>query len=365
MRIKGALSDSLSWIRSIFEPETKQDLKICVLGASLSAQTVNHKTGEVTGYVEAFRRKYSADFGVEDNGILQFAYGGNRLSDAGLIRLEELIRTKPDICILEPFVEDDSRGKDASTEVYIYVFQELLKAGIVPVVFGVPLPVTKNVALTARVKNCLEVCNRFNIPLKIVDLNLAIEQGITFNGLHTEREGANYLAAELRDFLENTDIKQQLNILKKTIKFSPSSIVIKELDETCEKAYRRLVIVYQAKVNTNIVLLQKQNIGPFSPVLKVTISASDNGTYNATAYKSVWDRHCFYQRSSFVTLCDVDSGLGEATLTVEISDRQPKYSECSKHSGSWPELNERKLVPIGPLVALTDDNVEVLSVTYT
>ncbi|KGM89513.1 hypothetical protein rosmuc_00104 [Roseovarius mucosus DSM 17069] len=60
-------------------------MKIAILGASVSAQTITHNTGEVTGYAEVMRREHTGALGTCV--IKQFTYPGNRLSDGGLLRL--------------------------------------------------------------------------------------------------------------------------------------------------------------------------------------------------------------------------------------------------------------------------------------
>lgn len=148
---------------------TEQE-KIAVLGASLSAQTVNHKTGELTGYVEAFRRMSEVELGLPSENIIQFAYGGNRLSDAGLIRLEEVIAEKPSVCIVEPIVEDVSRGSEAGEAEYLHVFNKLVSNNILPLVLCVPLPLTDPITETQRYK----VCNPSIIRLILGSLGLIL-----------------------------------------------------------------------------------------------------------------------------------------------------------------------------------------------
>jgi hypothetical protein len=338
-------------------------MKIAVLGASLSAQTTNHKDGEVTGYVEAFRRKNSSKFQLMPKDITQFTYGGNRLSDAGFIQLEDLIISRPDICIVEPIVEDISRGREANEQDYLYVFNRLIENDILPIVFCVPLPLGAKVLESRRYLICREICHKYKIPLKTIDLSKATNDGLIFNGLHTNTSTAYYLASELDvfmreiNFIEAWESLSNLNIL--------NNIAVQPISPFKNKNVRSVSIDFQAGSFGRLSLIQRQNIGPYSPVLSITITQKNPNASIKRQEKSVWDRYCYYQRSSYVTLCDVNVEAGDVTILIDIADTQPNYSKCSKYEGSWPKANELRLEPLGAIMSISNCSISYNNITIT
>ena len=348
-------------IRQLFfrSSDTYKLTSIGVLGASLSAQTVNHKTGELTGYVEALRRSYADALGVVPENIQQFAYGGNRLSDAGLILLDEVIDAKPDICILEPVVEDVSRGREITSADFLYVIRKLTENGILPIVFRVPLPLETNVASSDRYVLSGEICERYAIPLITSDLSKAIEAGMEFNGLHTLKDTAQFLAEELGKYLLSLNLNDAWRSLSAQNRLPVSKIKVVKLDDVGTTQWSTLSFQFSASQESHLVLLQKQNIGPFSPVLQIAVKGSD-GQEVAHSLQSVWDRFCYYQRSSFVTLCNVDLPKGGGIITVEIANEYaPNYNSCKKFEGKWPNAQGRKIDPIGVIHCITQSDTSI------
>ena len=333
-------------------------MKIAFLGASLSAQTVNHKTGEITGYVEAFRQKYAKTLQINPKDIGQFAYGGNRLSDAGFIRLEELIKTKPDLCVVEPIVEDVSRGVEANELDYVHVFKRLIENNITPLVFCVPLPIDTKVLESPRYNFCYKVCSKYDIPMKTVDLSKAHAAGLVFKGLHTNNSTAEFLASQLSDFIQVTNsIAVQKNLSNIDFK---SCISIQELANSNTKNIRSISVDFKARKAGRLTLIQKQNIGPYSPILDISISQESSNEKLIRKEKSVWDRFCYYQRSSYVTICDVQLEAGTGNILINISDKKPKYTTCKKFEGNWPNLSELKLDPLGVITSISNFEIDFI-----
>lgn len=337
---------------------------IAVLGASLSAQTVNHKTGELTGYVEAFRQRCKKEFALPPEQVKQFAYGGNRLSDAGLIRLEDVIEAKPSICILEPIVEDVSRGSEAGDAEYLYVFKKLIANNILPVVLCVPLPLTDDVTETQRYKVCKRLCEQYHIPILSVDLTAAVDSGVVFEGLHTRSEGATFVANALFEFIRALPIKQRLKRLLSLKSLPPSSYTFKRIDTEQVSRWHSLQFSFRVEKPFRLKVIQRQNIGPFSPVLNISTIDPKTNVVMGTRKVSVWDRYCYYQRSSFVILCDIELAGLSGVVKIEVAADDPDYRKCSKFNGTWPLASERRLDPISPLFILADCQIDVSELSF-
>lgn len=337
---------------------------IAVLGASLSAQTVNHKTDELTGYVEAFRRRCKEELALPPECVKQFAYGGNRLSDAGLIRLEDVIEAKPSVCIVEPIVEDVSRGSEAGETEYLYVFKKLIENNILPVVFCVPLPLNDEVTKSQRYKACKKLCDQYQIPSLSVDLTRAVESGIVFEGLHTKCESAAFVANALFEFVRALPIKQSLKRLQSLKSLPLSTYTFKRIDTEQICRWRSLQFTFNVDKPFRLKVIQRQNIGPFSPVLKISTIDPKTNAVTATRKVSVWDRYCYYQRSSFVILCDIELAELHGVVKLEVVDDDPDYRKCSKFNGTWPLADERRLDPVSPLFILADCQIDVAELSF-
>jgi hypothetical protein len=338
-------------------------MKIAVLGASLSAQTTNHKDGEVTGYVEAFRREYSSEYKLQPQDITQFAYGGNRLSDAGLIQLEALINSRPDLCIVEPIVEDTSRGREANEQDYLYVFKRLIENNIVPIVFCVPLPLTADILKSRRFVICRDLCLKYNIPIRTVDLSKATDDGLIFNGMHTVNSTAYFLASELNNFMREITFPPEGKIA--TNLNLPNNIKVQPINSFNNANILSISIKFRADRKGRLNLIQKQKIGPYSPIINITIISNKPDFEIHRDVKSVWDRYCYYQRSSYVTLCDLNIEAGDGIILIDIAAVQPNYSKCNKYEGTWPNVHELRLEPLDIIYSISNCGMSYIDVNIT
>lgn len=100
-------------------------MKLAFIGASVTAQGTHHQSGEITGYREILSKKIIENLAFDT--IRSFTHSGNRMSDGGLINLIEIINFKPDICIIEPLIEDKSRGDKVLIEEIYFFYEALLE----------------------------------------------------------------------------------------------------------------------------------------------------------------------------------------------------------------------------------------------
>ena len=170
-------------------------MKLAIFGASVSAQGLNHATKEVTGYAEVLRRDYAARLGLSE--VRQITYAGNRASDAGLIRLEQVVSYAPKVCLFEPLIEDMNRGTQASDAEIEYIYRRLLNAGILPVTLMLPNPVRRVPDARPEYPRYKAVCDKLGLP--VIRIDLTGVEGIEdkFNGPHTRKAGAEIYAAQI------------------------------------------------------------------------------------------------------------------------------------------------------------------------
>lgn len=343
-------------------------MKIVIMGASVSAQSTHHQTGQITGYSEVIRLRHQQDLGTSD--IHRITYAGNRLSDGGLIRLQEVLAAKPDICLFEPLIEDMTRGERATDDEILYVYASLVEAGILPVTVMLPLPQKRKPELHPAAKRFSTFCTQNNLPMIWVDLtNIGTLEG-RFQGIHTQNAGARIYATQIVEALKKLPAPQDcLTQVKKLPSVADLSVSVRpvNLPEGIDLANFHFQLRPGGKDGGVVRLIQMQDIGPFSPVLEMTAQklAIRSGkplrnVKKTTQMNSIWDPYCHYTRRSFVTLARVEiDGKNPVSVQVKQSAADPDYASCRREGVSWPKPAERKLAPLGKMFLVSDMPVEI------
>lgn len=348
-------------------------MKIVIMGASVSAQSTHHGTGQITGYSEVIRLRHQHDLGTSD--IHRITYAGNRLSDGGLIRLQEVLAAKPDICLFEPLIEDVARGSRATDDEILFVYASLVHAGILPVTVLLPLPQQRKPELNPAAKRFSAVCARYNLPMIRVDLTNIGTLEDRFQGIHTKNAGARIYATQIVEALKKLPAPH--DCLSQVQNMPPAEdlpVSVRPLDMpagTDIADFRFHLRPSASGANGVARLIQMQDIGPFSPMLEVTTQKlairSGKPLRNArkkTQVYSVWDPYCHYARRSFVTLARVElEGKNPVSVQVKQSSDDPDYASCRRELETWPAPAERKLAPIGKMFLVADTPVEIEKIT--
>lgn len=337
-------------------------MKIAVFGASTSAQSVAHKTGEVTGYVEVLRRQFQKR--LRATAIQQFCYPGNRLSDGGLVRIQDLLDWKPDLCIVEPLVEDYSRGRLASRDEILFIYDRLLSADILPVTFLLPYPARRTVDKWAGYKVVNEVCTSLGLPVIRVDLTGVEDMDAKFAGVHTTLAGAEIYARTfvrgMEERIGNLEaLRQRLAPLKGRLqpRLHQARIAVPRPEEQRRMAFRMEATAAPVQLR----LIQRQSIGVFSPMLQITLRPGDGGP-DTVMQRSVWDPFCHYTRPSYVTLLD-ERLPADTALHIDIacSDEDPDYATCRREHIDFPRPEARHMKPMSDIHVLSDAPVRLVA----
>ncbi|KMK63960.1 hypothetical protein [Puniceibacterium sp. IMCC21224] len=336
-------------------------MKIAIYGASVSAQTIDHATGAVTGYAEVLRREHMAALGATE--IRQFTYGGNRASDGGLALLKDVIAYQPDICLFEPLIEDMTRGTRISEGEIRYIYRRLLKAGICPVTLMLPLP-EQGIpdGLPEFFKYC-KICDDHGLPIVRVNVSDVTNIPAKFNDIHTRHAGARIYADQIVDQLTKLGGLGALWAGMTAPSVTDDMVYVRRVAGSAARSgsLRRLQmrLVLEKSAKTGIRIVQQQTIGPFSPVLDVAVrgkptSASPQWHTLPPAQIRVWDTYCHYPRETFVTMADFhNAGHSVLKLDITCSETDPNYDTCRRKVASWPARNERVMKPIGPITVIT------------
>lgn len=342
-------------------------LKIAVLGASVSAQNINHTTKEPTGYVEVLRREHMQALGAAE--IPQITYPGSRASDGGLVRISDVVAYAPDICIFEPLIEDGSRGVRISPDEILHIYRQLIDAGILPFTVMLPNPATRTAKQWQEYNKYRKVCRSFDLPVIEVDISKTTALEEKFNNIHTRHPGAQIYARQIADALTALgDPKARLaQVLPITIE-PEQQIYIEHLphDPALGAVGEiQIELSFEQAADAQFRLVQHQTIGPFSPVLDVTLSGKASPTEPEwpqlwTGQTSVWDPYCHYARPSYVSLCNLSNeGHPIVDLHLTLSAQDPDYAKSRRDDIKWPAADGRSLRPLGPMVIISTRPVGV------
>lgn len=335
-------------------------MKVAVLGASLSAQTVDHKSGDITGYCEVLRRDHLEQLGITE--LRQFTYPGNRLSDAGYILLQKVLEWRPEFCLIEPLVEDFSRGKNASAEEIVYFYAKLLANGIMPITLFCPHPSTGDSTPWPARRDFFSFLITYDLPIVDLIMPPAAEAPELFRGVHTTpagaRELARLIAAEFTNVLGRCD--------KHSKKIATPDITVMHFPAPQPEKLLRLELEVQINEDVSwLKLLQLQQVGPHSPVVEISINECTKTTSTSASYSlSIWDPYCYYARESYVPLCDLkELRAGVWKLIVSVSPTPPNRDKCRRKDIEWPHDNTLCMRPRGDLHLVLSNGTAALTVS--
>ncbi len=347
-------------------------MKLAIFGASVSLQTRNHVTKEITGYVPVLQRDHQKALGLSV--IQQICYEGNRLSDGGLARLVDVEAWKPDICLFEPQIEDTRRGTDASEGEFRMVYRRLLDRGILPVTLLLPTPHWYRAGRGKYFQLLTRICKEYALPVIAIDIPENMPLDTHFNGVHTRLPGAEFYAAQVATGLAPLmqDTKARENILKQAAQRAQSRPVQARMrtigcpgGPPARCSGLSLTAELKGHGMARIRLVQKQQIGMFSPVITTSVRNLDSGEDIAPLTLSVWDDYCHYDRISFVTSGDIILPAGAAyRIEMRCTEQDPDYATCRREVANWPDAAERHLRPRGPLFGISDTGFEFRNLTY-
>lgn len=311
-------------------------MRIGFIGASVTAQRFRRTSGELTGYSEFLRLKLAEKF--ENASFYDFSYPGNRLSDAGLLKLNEVLNCKLDYLIVEPLVENNTLGVDSTEAEIRYFYQSLLVAGIK--VVTLLLPSGENCIIKNRYYELLRTINEeYNIPIIEIEVSNKNVAG-WFSGVHTTPEGA---AAMGKIILQKLEFYMVYNFPVPFFDSSHQSVFIQRIPKTKDNEILERSLTISARSSGSMRVIQRSKIGPYSPVLETHVFNQIEQS-NKVLYSSVWDPYCHYERAAYVNIIPSnDVELGTTIYLIKISQNPPRYNSCRRSDIVWPKVDELTL----------------------
>ncbi|MBN2717679.1 MAG: hypothetical protein JXX14_17650 [Deltaproteobacteria bacterium] len=327
-------------------------------------------SNQAIGYVDILRKEFMDILGASK--ISQFCYPGNRLSDGGLVRVNELIKSGADICIIEPNIESEWRGVLCNRDEALYVYSQILGAGIYTVCLLLAHQFTIRPELAEQYAIHREICDTLNIPTIEVNLENVHDLERHFRGIHPNRAGARVYANRLIQQWKKLNLSRSaLRRFFKTLQLPSSGIQVNSVKYQVDDAMKGLRLhgrflnkSREDEIPNSLKVIQHQTIGPFSPVLNVNfLFRKGDGWQQKKWQLSIWDRYCFSERSAYIVLFDYPQiDCDEFIIDYKISDIEPAYSTCVSKVHSWPRKNEWTLKSLGDLYVVSNMQISVKAV---
>ncbi|GEM_PF-3462237 len=329
-------------------------MKIGFIGASVTAQGFNHSTKELTGYREYLNQELDRIF--KDFTSFNFSYPGNRLSDAGLLKVDEVIKYCPDVLVIEPLVEDATRGVAATEDEIHFFYSSFISRGIKVITLLMPHG-NRSIVRDNNYKKIVAINNALNIDTIEIDISKIDIEG-WFAGVHTTTEGVKPVGNMIKE--------QLLKILKSYSPPHPTKTRVKEnvfIERVKNSETLPKTITISSQCGGKLRLVQKGRIGPFSPILNISISQEISDKKLALS-QSIWDPYCHYERNSYMTLVPTHAvDAGHVDYKIQISHDEPNYEECRRDDVKWPEKADLKIVASDDIFIISDFKLDAIEVS--
>jgi hypothetical protein len=318
---------------------------VFAFGASITAQSVHHSSGEPTGYV-----RYLSDIldkQISNVEVRSLAAGSSHFDGAGYVLLDEVINQKPDFLILDWHSTGLTKFDDF---LWASAIRKIRDAAITTLIIIFPL--NEVICLGNERPNVSQARGAVGDGIHL--LNLYQEVGFSIfpdlhlrDGIHTNAAGGKLYAQ-----LIASAIAQILSDPSCLLQEKGLSVPLVSLDEPVSVdccllsndfmnfSVLDMLIERCSGWQGGISVIAESIVGPFSPV--VDISFNDK-----IAIQSIWDPWCYYPRSNFTNLVRLPCFSKPAdilyNITVTTSDKSPEYSQCVKTDFDFSSITERFL----------------------
>ena len=229
----------------------------------------------------------------------------------------------------------------------------------------VPLPAGTDPRRVPVTRTVREICAEYDLPVHDVDIPALVARGLTFAGHHTTADSAPAIGRELGRFLEKLDIPALKARLAQLDLPEPGIRMDRVPVPAFPSLFRlKLDIAPKGDAPFDLRVIQEQQVGPFSPMLSVTLRDA-GGTVLAETPVSVWDPYCHFERASCVTLFSSPAPLeGPVMLDIARSEEDPAYDTCRREVDSWPGPAERLMKPAGAVHLVSSSGVAGRCLAY-
>jgi len=316
-------------------------MRLHLFGASVTAQSIHHKTGEAVGYAEHLKERLSSVYNELEVEVT--AAGSSHFNDAGYCLLPEVIDSRPDILILDWHTTCLATFDDRLWKAAIGLIRE---SGIKTIITIFPklscFEAHKERPNVAQARDVvggnifllnLSLCKDFNPAIHLRD------------EVHTTSAGGAFYAEAL--------VSKICSILTKEEEVSSdleSPFFLSDEKESIPSVSKYAFgldfvscqnISFVVSPDSNLYkpsLVLHGKIGPFSPIVRLLKS----GEYLSKI--SVWDPWCSWTRTNYTSVPLSGPYAISEEYQLEVADEVPAYFECRDQGFDFAPYKKRELL---------------------
>ncbi|WP_156943944.1 hypothetical protein [Roseivivax isoporae] len=326
----------------------KKPVHVTFFGASVTEQSVHHRTHERTGFVNVFAEDFA-----EANGFIvsRVSAGSSDITDGGIVYTEKVIELRPDVCVLDWVTPATIK---CDPRVIEQIVHRLLEHNILPV--AVFFPRTDRVQKeTPIAREIHRIFNDLMLPLyDIADrLDGVPLEKILRDTVHTNCFGARVYAEIILDILLETDLE-----LFDVPKRPPPLYVNRVSSDSSPPAAARNVSIVPCKGidgPLEFFVVLEQRVGPYSPLLDVNMVSGMGVSPERLETYSVLDPWCHRERQCIKRITGWHHADGLRKIILSCSSSMPPLAKRLdlKDGGTSP----RHLKPRGDMFVVSNRRV--------
>jgi len=307
------------------EVSRQRALRIHCFGASVTAQATNHATGEQTGYAQNLKNLLEKDF--PDLDFIVTAAGSSHFDQAGYCLLPEVLKSNPDILILD--WHTTGLG-EFNNQLWLAAIQQIKDSGILTLI--ALFPMRDNFENKTERPNIKQARDSAGGRIKLVDQAAFSE----FNPevhlrdiVHTTPQGGIYYAELLADMIKesllSSDDKMRIETPCENMESQPLIKVPSVSKHSSGIDFISCVSILIEFEGDNTIetpsLILDHKVGPFSPVIELSL----NGGHERLI--SLWDPWCHWTRQTFTGIPVGGTSQGLHRISLSVTDNPPDYQK--------------------------------------
>jgi hypothetical protein len=215
--------------------------------------------------------------------IIQKGYGSMNLFDAGICKIDEVIKTKPQFCFLQWFSGYREKNKNKIYSYLDIIVRKLMLINCKICFLFLDMRLMDEERITMY-KDVIEYAKIYNLDYIELYNNSNVTE-LLRDDYHTNESGAIFYATEIFNYFMK-------NMINKPINYT-------NIPEETSELYNIKVFQVNKQIDNEIIISGNfkiigifQRIGTFSGLVEITNN-------NATSYKfNLWDQWCHFERNS-------------------------------------------------------------------
>ena len=331
---------------------------VVCFGASVTQQTKDHVTNEVTGYVpRLMEAAHRSKLPIEVDSV---AAGSSHFDGAGYALLSSVISKNPDLIVLDWH----TTGLDRFDQILWRSFiSEILDQGIQVLVAIFPKrscfnsgDYRENYKQAMDYSKYIDILDFYSVP------DFSPEQHLR-DEVHTNESGATFYArllfekiCQIAEIEKQTFRKHEIFDLPLYTPLVSRPKVIKyklHCDDYIHiTGFSLNLKVDQSGLKPNVII--DALVGPASPVVRISSAGVED------QFESIWDPWCYYQRQIYK---QITLGLGpknNGLINIEVASRLPDYSQCRDEEFDFEQFkSEQKFLHLREIFVVGADFAEI------